>query len=79
MSRAACGPGEASRVRPHGVQPPRVVQHLVDFHASAGRLLQRIAAPASRRWSAFRSSGYLTPEEFERINRNGVDLGRRSI
>jgi hypothetical protein len=26
------------------------------FQASAGRLLQRIAAPASRRWSAFRSS-----------------------
>ena len=26
------------------------------FQASAGRLLQRIATPAPRRWSAFRSS-----------------------
>jgi hypothetical protein len=53
MSRAACG---RARRRAHArITAKRVgsSRSRSIFHASAGRFLQRIAAPASRRWSAF--------------------------
>jgi hypothetical protein len=56
MSRAAYGRASRRALARMAASRARSSSSRSIFQASAGRLLHRMAAPASRRWSAFRSS-----------------------